>query len=365
MGYTEHPDPSHRRASSTVSTGLRVVVIGGGTGLSTLLKGLKWYVSPSADRPSAKSGKPEISDLCAVVTVSDDGGSSGRLRKELNMLPPGDIRNCIVALSEDEALLSRLFQHRFVKGSGLEGHSFGNLFLAALTSITKDFSEAVRLSSEILVTRGHIYPATTANVELEALMEDGTRVRGETMITASKGRIKELFLIPHDVQPLPQTLEAIARADLITIGPGSLFTSLIPNLLVNGIAKAIAASPATKVYICNLMTQANESLGRTAADHVRALNGHAQTRIFDYALLNRTSMSSQLKAKYALEGATQVVVDQEAIEELGVSAVLGDYLDEGEVARHATDRIARDLMDLAVRARSNERSTTKHHTTST
>jgi len=360
MGYSEHSRPP----AATASSGVRVVVIGGGTGLSTLLKGLKWYVSPSADRPTAKSGKPEISDLSAVVTVSDDGGSSGRLRKELNMLPPGDIRNCIVALSEDEALLSKLFQHRFVKGSGLEGHSFGNLFLAALTSITKDFSEAVRLSSEILVTRGHIYPATTANVELEALMEDGTRVRGETNITASKGRIKELSLIPHDVQPLPQTLEAIARADLITIGPGSLFTSLIPNLLVNGIAKAIAASPATKVYICNLMTQANESLGRTAGDHIRALNGHARAHIFDYALLNRAAISAPLKAKYALEGATQVVVDEEAIEELGVSSVLGDYLDEGEVARHATDRIARDLMDLAVRARSNERSASKRHTTS-
>src|SRR5271165_1820355 len=203
---------------------LRVVAIGGGTGLSTLLKGLKRYVTSPALAPP---GQPTIRELCGVVTVSDDGGSSGRLRKELNMLPPGDIRNCIVALSEDEALLSRLFQHRFVKGSGLEGHSFGNLFLAALTSITKDFSEAVRLSSEILVTRGHIHPATTSNVELEALMEDGTRVRGETKITASKVRIKELFLIPHDVEPLPQTLEAIARADLITIGPGSLFTSLI------------------------------------------------------------------------------------------------------------------------------------------
>jgi uncharacterized cofD-like protein len=364
MGYSdEHADPSQRRPSAAASTDLRVVVIGGGTGLSTLLKGLKWYVNPSAERQSVKSGKPEISDLCAVVTVSDDGGSSGRLRKELNMLPPGDIRNCIVALSEDEALLSKLFQHRFVQGSGLEGHSFGNLFLAALTSITKDFSEAVRLSSEILVTRGHIYPATTSNVELEALMEDGTRVMGETKITASKGRIKELSLVPHDVQPLPQTLEAIARADLITIGPGSLFTSLIPNLLVNGIAKAIAASPATKVYICNLMTQANESLGRTAADHIRALNGHAQTRIFDYALLNRKSISAPLKAKYALEGATQVVVDEEAIAELGVSAVLGDYVDEGEVARHATDRIARDLMDLAVLARSNQRPSSKRHTT--
>jgi uncharacterized cofD-like protein len=360
MGYSEHSRPP----ATTAGSGLRVVVIGGGTGLSTLLKGLKWYVSPSADRPVAKSWKREISNLSAVVTVSDDGGSSGRLRKELNMLPPGDIRNCIVALSEDEALLSKLFQHRFLKGSGLEGHSFGNLFLAALTSITKDFSEAVRLSSEILVTRGHIYPATTANVELEALMEDGTRVRGETNITASKGRIKELSLIPHDVQPLPQTLEAIARADLITIGPGSLFTSLIPNLLVNGIAKAIAASPATKVYICNLMTQANESLGRTAGDHIRALNGHAQAHIFDYALLNGAPISAPLKAKYALEGATQVVVDEEAIKELGVSSVLGDYLDEGEVARHATDRIARDLMDLAVRARSHERSVSKRHTTS-
>ena len=207
-----------------------MVAIGGGTGLSTLLKGLKRYVSPRR-ATLRKPDKPEISDLCAVVTVSDDGGSSGRLRKELNMLPPGDIRNCIVALSEDEALLSRLFQHRFVKGSGLEGHSFGNLFLAALTSITNDFSEAVRLSSEILLTRGHIYPATTSHVELEALMEDGSKIRGETKITASNGRIKQLFLVPPDVQPLPQTLEAIARADLITIGPGSLFTSLIPNLL--------------------------------------------------------------------------------------------------------------------------------------
>jgi uncharacterized cofD-like protein len=196
-------------------------------------------------------------------------------------------------------------------------------------------------------------------------MEDGTRVRGETKITASKGRIKELFLSPSDVEPLPQTLEAIARADLITIGPGSLFTSLIPNLLVHGIAQAIASSPATKVYICNLMTQANESIGRTASDHIQALNGHAQTRIFDYALLNRKSISDPLKAKYAREGATQVVVDQGAIRELGVIPVLGDYLDEGEVARHATDRIALDLVELAVRVRSNEQPNSKHQTTST
>jgi uncharacterized cofD-like protein len=324
---------------------LRVVSIGGGTGLSTLLAGLKRYV-PAPGSPPFKSNSV-ISLLCAVVTVTDDGGSSGRLRKELHMLPPGDIRNCIVALSEDEALLSKLFRHRFEKGSGLEGHSFGNLFLAALTSITKDFSEAVRLSSEILATRGHIYAATSANVELEALMEDGTRVRGETKITASKGRIKELFLVPPNAGPLPQTLEAIAKADLITIGPGSLFTSLIPNLLVHGIPAAISASPAVKVYICNLMTQANESLGRTAADHIRALCDHAGKRIFDYALINKTPASDSMRTKYALEGAAQVVVDCEAIEALGVKPILGDYLGEGEVARHATDRIARDLLRLA------------------
>lgn len=330
------------------SGGIRVVAIGGGTGLSTLLKGLKRFVMWPAEIPSPLAETPLIRDLCAVVTVSDDGGSSGRLRKELNMLPPGDIRNCIVALSEDEALLSKLFRHRFDKGSGLEGHSFGNLFLAALTSITSDFSEAVRLSSEILLTRGHIYPSTTSNIELEALMEDGTRVRGETKITASKGRIRELVLVPSHVNPMPQTLEAIANADLITIGPGSLFTSLIPNLLVRGIADAIVRSSATKVYICNLMTQANESLGLSAADHIRALDRHAQQPLFDYALINRTPASDQVKAKYATEGACQIENDLDAIEALGVIPVLGDYLEEAGVARHNTARVARDLMHLSL-----------------
>jgi uncharacterized cofD-like protein len=334
--------------------GLRVVAIGGGTGLSTLLKGLKRFALTPAELVAALPDTPVIRDLCAIVTVSDDGGSSGRLRKELNMLPPGDIRNCIVALSEDEALLSQLFQHRFDKGSGLEGHSFGNLFLAALTSITQDFSEAVRLSSEILLTRGHIHPATTSNIELEALMEDGTRVRGETNITASKVRIQELFLVPADVDPLPQTLEAIARADIISIGPGSLFTSLIPNLLVHGIADAIVNSPAIKVYVCNLMTQANESLGLTAADHIRALNNHAHQQIFDYALINRTPVSMELKAKYAKEGACQIVADLDAIEALGVIPVLGDYLEEAGVARHNTSRVASDIMQLTTHANGRE-----------
>ena len=333
---------------------LRVVAIGGGTGLSTLLKGLKKYVGqhPGEVGSSPDSG-PEsarIAELCAVVTVTDDGGSSGRLRKEFNMLPPGDVRNCIVALSEDEALLAKVFQHRFEKGTGLEGHSFGNLFLAALTSLTGDFSEAVRLSSEILATRGHIYPATTADIELEALMEDGSRVRGETNITASKGRISELFLVPPGPEPLPQTLEAIARADLITVGPGSLFTSLIPNMLVSGIPEAIRDSSATKVYVCNLMTQANESLGRTAADHIRAVYDHAGCRIFDCALINRRPASPELKAKYALEGASQITVDLEAIEAMGVRPMLGDYLFEDGVARHNTDELAKDLLHLVIQS---------------
>src|SRR5215471_12378425 len=334
---------------ATRECGFRVVAIGGGTGLSTLLKGLKRFVLSPTELTTALPGSPLIRDLCAVVTVSDDGGSSGRLRKEFNMLPPGDIRNCIVALSEDEALLSKLFRHRFDKGSGLEGHSFGNLFLAALTSLTSDFSEAVRLSSEILLTRGHIYPATTSNIELEALMEDGARVRGETKITASKGRIRELFLIPSNVSPMPQTLEAVANADLITIGPGSLFTSLIPNLLVRGISRAIVESQATKIYVCNLMTQANESLDLSAADHIRALNRHAQGQLFDYALINRKPASDEMKAKYKLEGASQIENDLEAVNALGVIPVLGDYLEEAGVARHNTARVAHDLMEVATR----------------
>src|SRR6201981_2890240 len=323
MESEQRPSPPSRE-NPAYAAPLRVVAIGGGNGLSTLLKGLKNFVSASGGSFHPTTDQPTIQELSAIGTVSDDGGSSGRLRKELNMLPPGDIRNCIVALSEDEALLSRLFRHRFEKGSGLEGHSFGNLFLAALTSLTSDFSEAVRLSSEILLTRGHIYPATTSNIELEALMEDGTRVRGETNITASKGRIRELFLVPPDVGPMSQTLEAIASADLITIGPGSLFTSLIPNLLVRGIAQAIIESRATKVYICNLMTQANESLDLSAADHIRALNRHAQGQLFDYALLNRSAASEEMKAKYATEGACQIVNDLDAIEAMGVIPVLGD-----------------------------------------
>jgi uncharacterized cofD-like protein len=345
-------DPNTNQATPVAATRpLNVVAIGGGTGLSTLLKGLKQYVRPAADSSATTSsvagGEMNIADLTAVVTVTDDGGSSGRLRKEFNILPPGDIRNCMVALSEDEALLSRLFQYRFASGSGLEGHSFGNLFVTALTAVTGDFAEAVRHSAGILATRGRIYPATTSDVQLVAHMDDGSQVEGETRITASQHRIVRLSMVPANAPPMPQTLEAIAEADLVTIGPGSLFTSLATNLLVPGIPQAIAASRAVKVFVCNLMTQANESLGLTASDHIRALFDHAGVKVFDYALVNDAQLIPQLRAKYALEGASQIVVDRDAIERLGVKPIAGDYIAEGSVARHATDRVARDLLQLA------------------
>lgn len=330
---------------------LRVVAMGGGTGLSTLLKGLKRFVAgPGEAKPA---GAPAvIGELSAVVTVTDDGGSSGRLRREFNILPPGDIRRCIVALSEDEALLARLFQYRFSGGLGLEGHTFGNLFVTALTALTGDFAEAVKLSSEVLATRGHIFPATSANVVLEAVMADGSRVQGETEITSRAGRIAELRLVPADARPLPLVLEAIAQADLITVGPGSLFTSLITNLLVPGIAEAIASSRAIKVFICNLMTERNESAGLTAASHLGAIYRHARRRIFDFALLNRTPFSEQLKSKCTLEGSVQIFNDLAEIERLGVRPITGNYLEETTAGvRHECGRLARDLLELLGEAR--------------
>jgi uncharacterized cofD-like protein len=333
----------------TEPTSIKVVAIGGGTGLSTLLKGLKHFEQPGAYRDPQSGQEIIVGDLTAIVTVTDDGGSSGRLRKEFGILPPGDIRNCLVALSEDEELLSQLFQYRFKTGAGLEGHNFGNLFVTALTEITGDFAMAVKVSSAILKTRGVIYPSTVSNVQLEALMDDGSHVRGETTITRSTQRVVELYMIPPDAQPLPQALEAIAKADLITLGPGSLYTSLISNLIVSGIPQAIAASSAVKIFVCNLMTQANESLGLTAADHLRALDDHAKSQIFDYALLNTRPVSDEMKQKYAAEDAEQIHIDLEAIRKIGVEPVCGDFLEEhAGVARHATDRLAKALLNIAV-----------------
>ncbi len=335
---------------------VKVVAMGGGTGLSTVLHGLKQYVTASGEW-TLPSGLPAIADLSAIVTVSDDGGSSGRLRKELNLPAPGDVRNCIVALSEDEALLSRLFQYRFPAGEGLGGHNFGNLFLSAMTAITGDFSQAVKHSAAILATRGHIYPATTSNAQLYAVMDDGSVVRGETNITASQRRIVELRMAPANAKPLPMALEAIESADLITIGPGSLFTSLVPNLLVRDVAKAIANSRAVKVFVCNLMTQANESLGLTASDHIRALYKHARHQFFDHALVNRTPASPELVLKYAEKQQSQIEVDVDGIEALGLKPILGDYLleaidpKEGLIARHDTHQVAHDLLRLMMELR--------------
>lgn len=334
----------HIRRTTEVEA-YRVVCIGGGTGLSAVLRGLKPHVPVLGQNP-ATVFQPLITHLTAVVTVTDDGGSSGRLRKELNVLPPGDIRNCMVALAEDEALLARLFQYRFTAGIGLEGHSFGNLFLSALAEITGDFSDAVKLSSQILKTRGDIVPSTTADVQLIAHMQDGTQVRGETNITASKNRILRLMMVPSNAAPLPHTLRAIAEADLITIGPGSLFTSLVPNLLVHGIPEAIRASRAVKVYVCNLMTQANESIGLSASQHVKALFEHAGGKFFDFALLNRMQPPQEMIDAYAAENAEPIINDLEEVRSLGVEPVLGDYLDTSGKARHATDRVARDLLSL-------------------
>ncbi len=332
--------------------GLNVVAIGGGTGLSTLLRGLKFHVtSPDGHYQPLE---PQISRLTAVVCVTDDGGSSGRLRKELGVVPPGDIRNCMTALSEDEPLLSRLFQYRFPGGEGLEGHNFGNLFLSALADITGDFAAAVKFSSAILKTRGEIFPATISDVQLDAFMADGSRVRGETKITASNSKIIELRMVPANARPLPQTLEAIANADLITIGPGSLFTSLVPNLLVNGIPEAIERSSATKMFVCNLMTQPNESTGLSASDHVRALFLHAGRKIFDYALLNGTPIPESMREKYKLEHSEPINNDLETLRGLGVEPIIGPYLAPGEIARHDAPRISDDVLRLVLRVRNGQ-----------
>ena len=331
------------RAGAVPARTLRVVAIGGGTGLSTLLRGLRRHVSTSS-QIAATDGL--IADLAAVVTVTDDGGSSGRLRRDFNMLPTGDLRNCMVALSEEEDLLAQLFGHRFRAGDALEGHNFGYLFVAALTEITGDFGHAIQLASKILATRGRIYPVTTANATLIARMDDGSVVRGETSITASRKRIAELMLDPPDAVPLPETLEAIERADLITVGPGSLYTSLITNLLVQGIPSALARARGVRVYVCNLMTQANESLNLTASQHIERIYDHTRAPIFDYALVNTTAFSSETLARYAAEGASPIVADIERIEALGVKAIPGNFASEESVVRHAAGRVTGALLAL-------------------
>lgn len=323
---------------------LRIVAIGGGTGLSSVLQGLKQYTHPT------DPATPAV-DITAIVTVTDDGGSSGRLRREFDVLPPGDIRNCMVALSEDSALLSRLFQHRFEGGRGLKGHSFGNLFLMSLTQIMGDFPAAIKASSEVLKIAGRIYPATTCNVALEATLRDGSRVVGETRISRSRSRIKSIRLRPRKVPPLDATLSAIAGADVVTLGPGSLFTSVIPNLLVDGIPRAICSSPGLKAYFVNLMGQPGETLEFRASDHVRALQKHANEKLLDYAVVNIRAITSAMKKRYAKQAALPVENDIDTIFKMGIKVIAGNLASHGDSVKHDPAATAALVVKLAQEGR--------------
>lgn len=338
-------------------SGLRIVSLGGGTGLSSVLAGLKSYVGQRSG--TADEAPVWIETLTAVVTVTDDGGSSGRLRDEFQMLPPGDLRNCMVALAEDEHLLTRLFQYRFESGGDLSGHSFGNLFLAALAGVTGDFLEAIRVSSEVLKIRGRILPSTVEDVSLVADIEGGGTLEGETRIAVSRSRIAKLRLSRESCRPLPETLEAIGNADLITIGPGSLYTSIIPNLLVDDIVEAISGSSAVKVYVGNIMTQPGETQGFTLDDHLRVLSEHSNGLELDWVLVNSASISEDLRARYLADGSVQVGIDEcTGLRSEGIAGATGtsrivkrDLLNESGFARHDPQKLARALLEIYGAAR--------------
>ena len=309
----------------------RIVSIGGGTGLSTLLRGLKKFRSR----------------LSVIVTVTDDGGSSGRLREELGALPPGDIRNCMIALSEDENLMSRLFRYRFSSDGPLHDHSFGNLFLTAMANVTGDFAEAVRLTSEVLAIKGVIYPATNSNVRLRAELEDGSWVQGETRITSAGRRIRRVQLTPDGALPPKDAIEAIQTADVITIGPGSLFTSLIPNLLVKEVIGAVRSSKAVKIYVQNIMTQPGETECYSAEDHVRVLAEHCGGILLPNVLINNRMPSADILKRYEAERAGVVKVDVARLQGIGLNVVERDLLAEDGVIRHDPDRLASAVFEMA------------------
>jgi uncharacterized cofD-like protein len=326
---------------------VRVVALGGGTGLSAVLRGLKEHIIERGKR----GPRQPIADLVAVVTVTDDGGSSGRLRSEYSVLPPGDIRNCMVALSKDEHLLGKLFQYRFPAGRGLAGHSFGNLFLTALTNITGDFANAVQVSAQVLAIRGRIFPSTAQNVTLQAKLEGGAVVAGETNISRSSKRIERVRLVPRRVRPLPEVLQAIREADLILVGPGSLYTSILPNLLVDQMAELIAHARATRVYIANLMTQPGETQHYSVADHIRAIYEHTRPSLFDFVVINRAPVSPGLLRRYRAQGAEPVDPSFDELTRMGLSYVTGDFLQEDGVVRHDQTRLTKILLDEFVKRR--------------
>ena len=319
---------THRR----LHRGPKIVAIGGGTGLSTLLRGLKQYSA----------------NITAIVTVADDGGSSGRLREEIGVLPPGDIRNCMAALADEEKLLTELFQYRFQAGEGLSGHSFGNLFLTAMTAITgRDFEKAIAASSKVLAIRGKVLPATLSDVRLWARLDDGRFVEGESHITEAGGKITQIGCFPADPPGLPAALQAIREADYIIMGPGSLYTSVIPNLLVPEIRDALARVKVPRIYVCNIMTQPGETDDYSVSDHIKAINRVCGQRMFDAVLVQRTSPSTTVIKHYAKEQSHPVLLDKEEVTKLGCRIILANIMDEDDMmakVSHHPQRLARILL---------------------
>lgn len=311
----------------------KIVIIGGGTGLPVLIRGLKQYPV----------------DITAIVTVADDGGSSGRLRNGLNIPPPGDIRNVLVALAETEPLIEEMFQHRFpaTDASELSGHSLGNLILAAMISITGDFVHAIQEMSKVLNVKGKVLPAANQSVELHAEMSDGSIISGESKIPQAGKPIKRVFLSPHDVEALPETIHAIRQADLIVIGPGSLYTSILPNLLVPKLGMEVCRSKAKKVYVCNVMTQAGETTNFTASDHVKVLYEHLRSRFIDTIIVNNKQIPAHILKRYHEENARQVHSDYHNLYQLGLHVIDGDLVTfRDKIIRHDTNRLAEVLYSM-------------------
>jgi uncharacterized cofD-like protein len=314
--------------------GRRIVAIGGGTGLPVVLAALKRYLGT------------RVADLTAVVTVTDDGGSSGRLREELRILPPGDIRNCLVALAEVEPLMAELFQFRFGGDGALAGHSFGNLFLAALAGVTGNFLQAIRISGKVLAVQGTILPSTLDSVTLGAELADGSVVRGESRIREQRRAVRRVFVEPPTVRALPEVLEAIAQADAVVLAPGSLFTSLIPNLLVAGVADAVRQAAALRVYVANLMTEPGETDGLSLADHLEALAAHAGRGLVDGVVVHARPFPPDVVQRYARAGAQPVALDRERLHGLGVWVTDAELTGSTGLARHHPEKLGRVLVRL-------------------
>jgi len=318
------------------AAGPALVAIGGGTGLSALLRGLKHF-----------AGTPRLRQLTGVVTVTDDGGSSGRLRREFGILPPGDIRNCIAALADDEDLLTRLFQYRFPNGGGLLGHSFGNLFLTALTGITGDFHQAILEAEKVLSVRGKIFPATVQDVRLRGCGVSGRVYEGESAIGTSGEQLSALYLDPPTPPAFPEAVAALEQADLILLGPGSLYTSILPNLLIPGIRQAVSKARAKVILLLNLMTQPGETDGMMGADHMRAIERYAGKGLVDVVLANATPIPEPLLAHYAETGSVCVTTERDAMAAMGLQVVESDLLADGDLIRHDSAKLARAVLDLA------------------